>query len=405
MWKIINGQVVQGDGIAVSLSQNVPPPPVATDQSQNIAIMAQNGPLHSVPATTPVSVQTLPDSVRGDIDYEKVPFSTHYVPLGDGTMAKLGALIFEAGKNLLETIIDESARGVEQEKYSYAKHLEVLNIMFPSTLRYDPSTMKVRIKSYMTLAQNHVQKEKKTGQGQMDNQNLNQAVGKEQQIVCLLRDANLSVKDKQQKKKEYYGSQSRYQDSMGGFSNRGEKTADSLEVPLTCLNCTSTDNVLETEVGMICQNCVKRQGTQGDGGETSAAQGRGGIDGISSQGIGGIASQGNGGINRITTQGNPSIQMNYGEISKRENDARIKQNQALIRMEMGSGTSGKVKEKKKKRRRRNSSCSGDSGDDPVGKMLLQHMATQDKIAKLKLKKMRNEMGRENKNEMSTDESD
>merc|ERR1719319_1565930 len=101
----------------------------------------------------------------------KTPHITQYVPMGDGKEEKMWKLIFLSGKQLLENKIENSAKGLHEDKYNKAEHLEQLNQMFPQTLKYQPEMLQRRIQSYMSSAKAKVDDDNKSGQVGSDDTN------------------------------------------------------------------------------------------------------------------------------------------------------------------------------------------------------------------------------------------
>jgi len=306
---------------------------------------------------------------------DKPPAVTAFVPLGGGKEEKMGGLIFKAGRELLESKIKKSAQGIPTTGYTEAEHLEKLSEMFPITNKYNPITLRKRIKSYMTAAREHVRNEGRTGQGKTGNQIALQEYQQEEIIINLLNDARNSITPPKAPAKVFFGADTRYEPTRGGSGATMDLTGDSdndnggcdrlqLEEKISCCACLEQKPVLQTTLaGYLCIECL----------DSSVS--------VELEGIGG--SQAN--------QANisPVVLKIREEESSSENKAQIAQHAALMDMDMEDGKGGldssnqengenKSKPRKSLRRYDVEPQEADENDDKIGKALERNLMRSEK---------------------------
>lgn len=300
---------------------------------------------------------------------EKVPAINQFVPFGNGKEEKMGSLIFKAGRDLLENKIHKSAQGIPQTAYSEAEHLEKLSEMYPITLKYNPITLKSRIKSYVAKARAHVKNEGRTGQGQVGNQIAMQEFRHEEVFINLLNDAQKSIIPAKIPKKVFHGANTRYEPTRG-LGNKsgagvtldltGETETDVggafayLEENLSCCVCEKQSDVIHlTEAGYLCVSC---------------------LDGSVSVELEGEEDQGKSSLTAKKIR---------EEENSREQQAQTEQHKALMEMEFGDdlgidtqGTSSNEQQtstKPPKRKGRYDVEVAEDNDDKIGQALERHL--------------------------------
>jgi len=274
----------------------------------------------------------------------------------NGKEVKFSQWLFESGMKLLKDMFDKAGQGIPTEKYGTSAHLEYLNIMFPLTRKYKPKILSKRIESYVSYCKNFVKKKYTTGQGVKGASMVNQGLSQEEELVNNLRAAESECKAAPPTK-IYHGASTRYTASSDKLEN-----LESLEDEVSCLGCSRTkQNYVPTECGQLCTSCYQ---------------------------------------NQMPVKDDPTGQ---NMAQKRQDEARMRQNEAMLNMEMSGATSGEFskgenteeKNTGKRKRRTTTTLNKDEEDDQkLNDMLMEHLqaaretkALEDKKKALEIRKL------------------